>query len=389
MKSALEGITALDLSRYTAGSYAALLLAEQGVNCIKIEPKPNGKRHRQADFALFNRSKKSLALDITQPEGVVTLERLARQTDVIILDYRPTRVREYKIGYKALAKNNPGLIYCSITSFGEKGPLKNKLGGDGVVSAFAGTQRSQGGMHWPPVFVYLPLGSYAAAMLGAYGVSLALYAREYTGRGQKVDTSLLAGDIAIEAGAFIFAPTVAPAAVKQNIQQGILPGYRLYRCKDGKWIMLACGNTTFWNKCCMALDRVDLISDPRFEGMPWAMQSLENRRILTNILTDIFNAETSQHWVELFDKNDVPCAPVNLRHEFVEDPQVAQSGMIIHIEDYYLGKMRQMGVPITLQEYPPQIKSPAPREGQHSNEILKEFGFETREITGLKKKGII
>ena len=389
MKSALEGITALDLSRYTAGSYAALLLAEQGVNCIKIEPKPNGKQHRQSEFALFNRSKKSLVLDLEQTAGVETLEHMVRQTDVLIEDFNPAKVRELKIGYKHLSKINPGLIYCSITSFGERGPLKNKKGGDGVVAAFAGSMRNQGGLNWPPVFVFLPLGSYSAAMLAAYGVSLALYAREFTHRSQKVDTSLLAGEIAMEAGAFIAAPIIAPVNIKQNIQQGVLPGYRLYQCKDSKWIMLACGNSTFWNKCCMALNRVDLISDLRFEGMPWALKSLDARKILTNILTDIFCSRESAYWLDLLLKNDVPCAPVNLREEFIEDPQVKQNGMIIDIDDYYLGKMKQMGIPITLTDYPPQVKSPAPRYGQHSNEVLQAFGFQKREITGLKKKGVI
>jgi len=389
LKSALDGITALDLSRYAAGSYAALLLAEQGVNCIKIEPKPNGKQHRSSEFALFNRSKKSLLLDLEQRVGVETLERLVRQTDIIIEDFAPAKVRELKIGYNRLSKLNFRLIYCSITSFGEAGPLKNKKGSDGVVAAFAGSMRSQSGLHGPPVFVFLPLGSYSAAMLGAYGVSLALYAREFTNRGQKVDTSLLAGEIAMEAGAFITAPTIAPVNIKQNIQQGVLPGYRLYQCKDAKWIMLACGNSTFWNKCCMALDRLDLISNPHFEGMPWALKSPDARKTLTGILTSIFHEHESYYWLSLLSKNDVPCAPVNYREEFIEDPQVKENGMIIEIEDYYLGKMKQMGVPITLTDYPPQVKSPAPREGQHTIEILKAFGFQKREITGLKKKGII
>jgi len=389
LKLPLGGINVLDLSRNIAGSYAALLLSEQGADCVKLEPRSNGKQHRSVEFAVFNRSKRSLALNLTDPMGKAAFARLLHKIDVVITDFSPGEAKSLSVDYRRLRQINPRLINLLVTPLGENGPLRNKSANDGVVEAFAGTMRSQGGVHFPPVFVFLPLPGYAAAMLGAYGVAAALLVRELTGEGQKVDTSLLAGAITMESGAFIAAPAIAPLVAKTGIQQGILPGYRLYRCKDSRWIMLACGNATFWNKCCLALQRVDLISDPRFEGMPWGIKSLEHRKALTNILADIFVKRESAHWLSLFAAEDVPCALVQTRVEFMNDPQVLHNGMLIMVDDYHFGKMRQVGIPIKLQGYNYRIKSPAPRCGQHSREILREFGFAEREITGLKKKGLI
>jgi len=389
LKSALEGINVLDLSRNIAGSYAALLLSEQGADCIKIEPKGNGRLHRSVEFAVFNRSKRSLTLNVADPAGNAVLLRLLADVDILITDCSPREVKALKIEYPKITQINPRLIHLSVTPFGEKGPRKNQLANEGVVAAFAGSMRSQGGMHFPPVFVFLPLASYSAAMLGAYGVATALFVRELTGAGQKVDTSLLAGAITMESGAFVASPVITATATKIGIQQGILPGYRLYRCKDSRWIMLACGNTTFWNKCCLALERVDLISDPRFEGMPWALNNFDSRKILTNILADIFITQDSSHWVNLFAEQDVPCTLVQTRAEFMMNPQVLQNEMLVMVDDYHFGKMKQVGIPIKLQGYNYRVKSQAPRYGEHSRQILREFGFEEREITGLKKKGII
>ncbi len=367
-----------------------MLLSEQGADCIKIEPKPNKKQHRSHEFALFNRSKKSLVLDLTHPEGRTSLARLVMQTDVIISDLLPKEKKTLQLGYENLCRYNNGLIYCSVTPWGEQGPLKNMPANEGVITAFAGNMVSQGGSDWPPVYVFLPMGSYAAAMLAAFGISLGLFARTVTGMGQQIDTSLLAGAITMEAGAFVFGKNLLPVKRHgQSIQQGILPAYRLYRCKDSRWIMLACGNPTFWNKTCLALDRLDLLSDPRFEDMPWTIRDPENIKSLTDILTDIFCAENSEYWLELFDKNDVPCAPVNTRCEFMQDPQANENSIFVEIDDYYLGKMKQMGIPIILAEHPASIKNPAPRWGQHTTRVLSDFGFQKREITELKKKGII
>jgi len=209
-----------------------------------------------------------------------------------------------------------------------------------------------------------------------------------SGRGQKVETSLLASAVAMESSAFISSPTIQPIAITRNIQQGVIPAYRLYQSQD-KWFILACGNPTFWNKLCMALDRIDLLADPRFEGMPWALANVDYRLALTEIFTEMFRQKPREHWLKLFEENDVPSAPVNTRLEFMDDPQVRHNHMIVEIEDRYFGKMRQMGIPVTLTDYPPQIKSPAPAPGEHTTAVLKQLGYQSREISSMRRKGVI
>lgn len=387
MTSALDGVTVLDLSRDMAGSYAAMLLAEQGAGCIKIVAS-GSHGERPPVFALFDRSKRSLTLEPRTTGGAQLLQRLAARADIIIEDECGAAPRRFP-DYEALAGLNPRLIYCSVTPFGEKGPLRDRDADWMLVAAFAGTFSAQGGLSQPPVFVFLPLGAYGTALLTAYGASLALFTREVTGCGQRLDTSLLGGTLAMEAGGFLSAATITPVASTRSIQQGVLPAYRLYPCKDGRWIMIACGNTTFWNKLCLAMDRTDLLSDPRFEGMPWALANVENRLALTDIIAGILKEKTLAEWLDIFVAADVPCAPVNTREEFMNDPQVQVNHMIVEVEDRYLGRMRQMGVPLTLTDYPGSIKSPAPRPGEHTAAILSELGFTPPQIDALKREGAV
>jgi len=387
LASALDGVTILDLSRDMAGAYAAMLLAEQGAECIKIVS-PGADGERPPTFALFDRSKRSLTLDPETNGGQEVFRRLVARADIMVEDECGPSPRRF-MDYDALARLNPRLVYCSITPFGEKGPLKDKPGDWMLVAAFAGTFGAQGGLSQPPVFVFLPLGAYGTALLTAYGATLALFTREATGRGQRVDTSLLSGTLAMEAGGFLSAVTITPVASTRSIQQGVLPAYRLYPCKDDRWIMIACGNTTFWNKFCLAMDRTDLLSDPRFEGMPWALANVENRLALTDVIAGILKEKTLAEWLDIFVPADVPCAPVNTREEFMDDPQVQVNHMIVEVEDRHLGRMRQMGVPLTLTDYPGSIKSPAPRPGEHTAAILGELGYTPPQIDGLKREGAV
>jgi len=385
---ALQGITLVDLSRDTAGMYAAMLLAEQGADCIRVEPKADGLAIPSASLALFNRSKRSIAINLELLEGKEALLRLLAKADILITDLDGGRRQSLDLSYERLAKSNTRLIYCSITPFGESGRLARTPASVDLVCAFAGTFGAQGGFGQPPVFVFLPFAAYAAAFLISYGASLALLNREMSGRGQKVETSLLASAVAMESSAFISSPTIQPIAITRNIQQGVIPAYRLYQSQD-KWFILACGNPTFWNKLCMALDRIDLLADPRFEGMPWALANVDYRLALTEIFTEMFRQKPREHWLKLFEENDVPSAPVNTRLEFMDDPQVRHNHMIVEIEDRYFGKMRQMGIPVTLTDYPPQIKSPAPAPGEHTTAVLKQLGYQSREISSMRRKGVI
>jgi crotonobetainyl-CoA:carnitine CoA-transferase CaiB-like acyl-CoA transferase len=300
-----------------------------------------------------------------------------------------TRARQLGLDYASLSKVHSRLVFCGITPFGENGPLSLKPADDNVVAAFSGTIAAQGGLGQPPVFVFIPLASYATAMLTAYGASLALFVREATGKGQQVHASLLGGTLAMDSGAFLSSPKIVAVPLTRGVQQGAAPAYRLYECADGEWIMIACGNTTFWNKLCLALDRTELLSDARFQGMPWGLLDIDSRLALTEILGGILQQHSRVYWLELLSANDVPCSPVITRQEFMDDPQVKHNGMMVTVRDPYYGDMRQPGIPITLTGNPSAIKCPAPVKGQHTGVILAGFGYSPAQVRELDRKGAI
>jgi len=388
METILEDIVIIDMSTGIAGAYASMLMAEQGAECIKVEPLEGDPARELPGFMVWNRSKKGIKLNLATEEGQNVVHRLVERADVIIESYSPGQAQQLGYDYETISAINKRIIYCAIPLLGEKGPLKEKQGNNDMVAAYCGNFASQGGLEKPPVFLKIPLPSYGAAFLAAYGISTALYVREETGMGQKVDVSLMAGGLAMEAGALISSEQIIPLISDKSIQQGVMPVYRLYECQD-EWLMLACGNQTFWNKLVIAMDRVDLIADPRFEGAPWGIPEVENREALTEILAGIFRQKPRAYWLELLGNADVPCAPVNSRTEFMKDPQVLHNQMITDVIDPEYGPTRQMNISLEFGEYPGKIKGPAPMHGEHTRSVLKEFGFSDTEVDMLEEKRVI
>jgi len=388
MEPVLEGLVLVDLSTGIAGPYAAMLLTDMGTECIKVESREGDQKRNLPGSLVWNRGKRSLALNLEAEETREILYRLVEKADVVIQSFSPQHAKFLRFDYELLSRLNSRLIYCVVSLFGESGPLSEKPGNDGVASALAGIMAGQGGLGQPPVFVTLPLASYGAAFLAAYGITAALYVREKSGKGQKVEVSLLSGALAMQSGLFVSAETIIPMVNSRSIQQGYIPAYRLYECQD-EWIFLACGNQTFWNKLCIVLGREDLAADPRFENSPWGIVEEEHRYALTSILADILRQKPRDYWLKLFETADIPCAPVSRREEFMEDPQVRHNQMIVEIDDPRAGKTRQMGIPVTLVDNPGQIKGSAPRLGEHSQDVLRELGYSDKKISQFSENGII
>ena len=389
MKPVLDGMLLVEISADIAGAYASMLLAEMGMDCIKVQPPAASPASRQPGFACWDRSKRGVAVDVTSSRGREVVRGLVSRADVLVIDCSPARLRRLGLDYDYLAASNPRLVYCHIPLWGSRGPLAEWLGDEYVVAAYAGIMGLQGGYGQPPVYLMLPLASYGAAMLTAYGAAAALYVREETGRGQKVEVSLLAGAVMQQTANFIRSEAVVPPLLTHSIQQGAAPVYRLYECADGRWLMLCCGNQNFWNKLLIALDRLDLAADPRFEGAPWAVQPVENILALVDIMRQIFIKRPREYWLKLLSEADVPVAPVSTRRQFMEDPQVRHNGMVIEIEDPQFGLTRQIGVPITLTENPGVVKGPAPLPGQHTRQVLEELGYSGAEIAQMAAQGVV
>jgi len=388
MTPVLDGILLIDLSTGIAGPYAAMLMAEMGADCIKVEPEEGDPSRGLPGFFIWNRSKQGISVNLETGEGHDIIYQLLSKADVVVESFSPMQARRLSLDYGTLSKLNPRLIYCAVPLFGEKGTLAEKPGNEGVVAAWSGIMGGQGGLGQPPVFVTLPLTSYGAAFLTAYGATAALYVREISDIAQKVEVSRVAGSLAMQAGGFLQSENITPVEITRNIQQGVMPVYRLYECQD-EWIMIACGNQTFWNKLCIALGRADLVSDPRFENAPWGIVEVESRDALTTIMADILSQRLREHWLKLLGDADVPCAPVSRREEFMEDPQVQHNHMIVTLEDPQMGKMKQMSIPLTLVENPGRIKSPAPQLGEHTHTVLSGLGYSEEKIAQLMDKGII
>jgi len=368
-----DGITILELATGIAGPYAAMLLADQGADVIKIEPPAGDPARQLPGFHVWNRGKRGVLADIESPEGCETVRRLAAAVDVLVADFPPGRAEALGLGYDSLAKDNPGLVYCHLPPFGEAGPHAHRPADDALVAAVSGVASGQPSTASNPVFVVMPVSSCGAALLAAGAIGVALRVRQRIGRGQKAVVSWVAGALAMETGSLVgvekgfLSPLGLVSLTRQP--QGAAPVYRLYQASDD-WLFIACGNSTFWGKLCIALDMPELVSDPRFENAPWGITNLQDRQALYEIIAPIIASQPRAHWLRLFEEFDVPAAPVLSRADFINDPQVVHNGMRMEIDDPQVGRTVQMGIPIAFSRTPGAIRGPAPRLGEHTQEVL-------------------
>jgi crotonobetainyl-CoA:carnitine CoA-transferase CaiB-like acyl-CoA transferase len=388
MEQALAGFRVLDFGHYIPGPYAAMLLAEQGAEVIKIE-RPEGDPLRSEEgFRVLNRSKKGMVLDLKQAEGKKIAQALIEKADVLIENFKPGKADELGIGYQSAQALNPGLVYCSISGYGQSGLYRDRSGWDPIVSSTATVYIEQGGAGIaPPVFLVLPLASYYSAFMAAYSITIALIAREKTGRGRQVDISLLNSIMAAECGGLV--QFEARERVPRAYQQGGSPVYRLYQGSDGKWFFLALGNLAFLTKFAMAMGHEEWLIDERFEGAPFMILPPVNEELIA-MFEKIFAEKSRDEWLEFLRAEDIPCGPALPVETFLDDPQVSANNMVITLEEPGLGPVRQMGVPVRLSLVPGGVKGPSPQKGEHTEEILAGWlNYSVDEISRLKKKKVI
>jgi crotonobetainyl-CoA:carnitine CoA-transferase CaiB-like acyl-CoA transferase len=390
----LEGITILDLTRLLPGPYGTMLLGDLGAEVIKIEEPEQGDYARWyppqinqvgARHLLLNRNKKSVTLNLKKPEGrAILLKMVESGADVLIEQFRPGVMDRLGVGYQDLQKVNPGLVYCSLTGFGQDGPYRDIAGHDINYIGIGGILGLTGPQGGPPALPGIQIADLVAGGLySVIGILSALMARQKTGRGQFVDISMLDGVVSLipDAAALFFAEGESPRMGERRLRGG-LPQYQTYRTRDGKYLAIGALEEKFWANLSRALGKPE-----------WAQQVPKEREPRTQEIRDemarIFLTRTQKEWLDILMKEDTCVTAVHSLEETFADPHVLHRKMLVEIQHPKAGRIKQIGVPIKFSETPGEVRTPAPEIGEHTEQILKGLGYTQEAIERWRKEGVI
>ena len=395
MTAPLAGIKVVEISVAMAGPFCGMLLGDYGADVIKIERTEVGDDSRAWSpffhdsmsyyYAAANRNKRGMAIDLKTPEGVKIARELIEQADVLVHNYRVGALERLGLDYESLAKVNPRLVYCAISGFGATGPLSKEPANDLFMQAYAGSMSITGDPEGSPAKMGMSVADVGAGRFGAMGVMMALETRHRTGRGQRVDTSLLEGHMAMLAQ--FFTRYFSSGEVPGPSGSGALtsPTYRAYQASD-QWIVISAFNQRMWKGLCAALEKPEWLEDPRFINPQ--MRS-DNRALMIQLIGAIIVTQPLAYWEKRLIENEVPCSPVNTIDKVVQQPQVHARDMIQEMSLQGLGMMSMAGLPIKFSESPGAIRLPPPRLGQHTAEILSEAGYSVEKIAELAGSGAV
>jgi len=389
----LEGITVLDLTRVLSGPYCTMLLADMGARVVKIEQPGKGDDTRawgppfvhgeSAYFMSINRNKESVTLDFKRPEGRAILERLVANADVLVENFRPGTLAKIGFDYATLAAAHPRLVYCSVSGFGQTGPRSREPGYDAVIQAEGGLMSITGPADGPPYRLGVAIADIVSGMFAAYGVAMALFARERTGRGQQVDLAMLDAVTALltyQAGN-CFASGTAPGRLG-NRHPSIVP-YEVFAASDGDFV-LAVGNDQLWKAFC-GVAGIDL-----GERFATNRQRVGGYDALRPIVADALATRPRAYWIEQLTAAGVPCGSVRDLGEVFADPQLAARDMIVSLEHAAAGAVRLLGVPVKLSSTPGAVRTPPPTLGQHTDAVLRgDLGLGDAAIAALRNEKVI
>lgn len=391
----LAGITVLDCTRVLAGPYCTMLLGDLGADIIKIEQPGRGDETRSWGppfvggespyFWTANRNKRSLTLDLSQPQGRDIFRRLAARSDVLVENYKVGTLDRWGLDDAALWQINPRLIHTSISAYGMDGPRAHDPGYDALLQAEAGWMSITGQPDGEPTKVGMALVDTLTGLYASNATLAALRVAEQTGVGQRVDCSLLRSAVAglINVASSYLATGREPQRWG-NAHATIVP-YQAFHASDRAFV-LAVGNDLQWRRCCVAIGQPEWADDPRFATNP---QRVAHRAELIDLLQQAFATQPASFWLEGLQAAQVPAGPINSLADVFADPQVQQQHLITTVEHPEAGSIRLVDVPFVLSQTPAEIRQPPPLLGQHTDDVLRELGATQKEITQWRDAGII
>ncbi|MDB5932313.1 MAG: CoA-transferase [Polaromonas sp.] len=393
---ALDGMRVLDLTQHLSGPYCTMVLGDLGAEVLKIEKLKDGDDQRKlapfvngesSPFMTINRNKKSITLNLKSEAGKEILLRLAKVSDVIVENFRPGIAKSLGIDYESIKEVNPGIVYCSISGYGQTGPYSQKGGYDLLAQGMTGLMdlNSQAGQR--PTKIPISLFDVGAGLTGLYSILSAYIYKLKTGTGQYIDVSLVESGLAltvIEATCYFVNGVVPKVAGTRN---HLSAPYQAYRAKDG-YVIVGAGNQRLWKKFCSdVIDKPQWIDDLRFGSVSDRHKNADD---LEQMLEKILVQEDIAYWVEKMGEAGVPGGPINSFDQALDDPHFLARDMVLEVEHPTAGTIKTLGIPAKMSHTPGQIRSPAPLLGQHTDEILKSLlALTDKEVQDLRLTNVI
>ena len=397
MPGPLEGTRVLDLTHVLAGPFAAMILADLGAEVIKVEQPEIGDRSRSSGpfidgessyFMSVNRGKLGFSVDLSKARGKELFLQLVDNSDVVLENFAPGTMRRLGLDYPVLRDRNPSIIYAAISGFGQDGPYSSKPALDVVVQGMGGILSVTGEPGGPPIRPGVSQGDITAGLFAVIGIQSALQERTKSGLGQMVDIGMLDCQVTIQENAFAryFATGEVPTPL--GTRHPVTAPFQVFQTSDGYiTIALIEGRKERWPLLCSAIDRVDLIDDPRFDT-GWTRS--QNHHELEPILSEALMKKTSQEWLEALEALGIACGPVNTIDKVAQDPQVNHRGMIKEYNHSRLGKVRAVNTPVKLSRTPTGNDSSSPDLGEHTEHLLRDLlGMQEQEIASLREEEVI
>ncbi len=394
----LKGLRVLDLTRVLAGPTCTQMLGDMGAEVIKIERPGAGDDTRgfappvwpntseSAYFLGVNRNKKSLTLDIAAPEGQAIIHRLLDSCDILVENFKVGALAKYGLAYEQLKSTYPGLIYCSITGFGQTGPYAPRPGYDALIQGMGGVMSLTGEPDGMPQKVGVPVADLFAGLYGCIGILAALRHRERTGQGQQVDIGMLDTSVAWLANQGMNYLATGENPPRLGNQHPNIAPYQVFPTKDGH-IVLAVGNDPTFERFCQSFGCEQLLQDERFKTNA---NRVANRQAVTEALTPVMQSRTTAEWVEALEARKIGCGAINRLSDVFADPHVVARGCVVELEHGSGERVKVIANPVRLSATPADYRVPPPQLGEHSEEVLSGLlGISAEELAALKAKGVV